>query len=161
MWHNQVQLFPWRRDMNIAVNPQQTITFGECREISMYIRGFFLANIGQFCVLEPRCSTECSTEMTYHQLTKSECEPLWFVIQPLGTTDLVWEVDHHVSEQFSDGAVRIACLSRNCTCTTSPKLWCLWLYGTRIFIIFHNMDYWKYIREFVLIKMKTAIKSWT
>ena len=58
-----------------------------------------------------------------------ECESFWFVPinQILGIVDLAWEVVHYVSEHFSEGVVRIACLSRNLYVRYSSKLWCLWL----------------------------------
>ena len=57
---------------------------------------------------------------------KFKCEPLWFVPikELLGMEDFLWEVVHYVSEYFSDGAVSIACLSRNSSFSTSLKFRC-------------------------------------
>ncbi|GFW93564.1 hypothetical protein TNCV_47671 [Trichonephila clavipes] len=48
--------------------------------------------------------------------TDCELETLWLVPikQLLRIADLVWEVEHYVSKYFSDGATKIASLSRNC-----------------------------------------------
>ena len=81
--------------------------------------------------------------------TNCECEPLRTVSlkQLLGMVDLVWEAAHYISEHFSDVAVRIAYMSRNCTCATSP-ISDVCDYSAAIVLRLQQVTAWKVYRFF-------------
>lgn len=114
--------------MNVEMNPHQTFTFGYYRGISVCIRRFSGAKYSN-CVFQVRQKWVSSWQISNYFVVKNDCEILWLVpIQRLlGMVDLVREIVYYVSEHFLDGAVRIVCLLRNCTCATAPMFLCLWL----------------------------------
>lgn len=120
--------------MNVTVNSNQA--FGEYRDILVCICGFSGAQIRKFVCVDCPSESEMSLiasdniarlwQINNHFVEKTDCEcealRIVSIQQLVAMVDLVWEVLHYISQNFSDDAVRVVGLLKTYTCDTAFRI---------------------------------------